>query len=224
MNRREFVRWSGLGMMSLLLSGCGILGTSAGVAGEEVQKNSVSGGNKMKIVVINSSPHARDESTSIYLSDRFSAGAVSAGHQVFTFDGANEETHPCRGCDICHMNGPCVFSDAIENKLMPELLSADMIVLVTPLYYYGMSAQLKTVIDRFYSRTGMLHGKKSMLIATAYDSADWTMTALSEHYATLVRYMDWVDVGQVLGIGCGSRALVEKSSFGEQAYNIGANL
>ena len=134
MNRREFVRWSGLGMMSLLLSGCGILGTSAGAAGEEVQKNSVSGGNKMKIVVINSSPHARDESTSIYLSDRFSAGAVSAGHQVFTFDGANEETHPCRGCDICHMNGPCVFSDAIENKLMPELLSADMIVLVTPLY------------------------------------------------------------------------------------------
>ena len=65
MNRREFLRWSGLGMMSLLLSGCGILGTSAGAAGEEVQKNSVSGGNKMKIVVINSSPHARDESTSI---------------------------------------------------------------------------------------------------------------------------------------------------------------
>lgn len=224
MNRREFVRWSGMGMMTFLLSGCGILGASAGDAGGEVQKNSVSGGNAMKIVVINSSPHAKEESTSIYLSDRFTEGAVSAGHEVFTFDAANEETHPCRGCDICHMDGPCVFSDAIENRLMSRLLAADMIVLVTPLYYYGMSAQLKTVIDRFYSRTGRLHGKKSMLIATAYNSADWTMTALSEHYATLVRYMEWEDAGQVLGTGCGSRSLVERFSFGEQAYRIGANL
>lgn len=56
MNRREFVRWSGLGMMTFFLSGCGILGSSAGAAGEEVQKNKVSGGNKMKIVVINSRP------------------------------------------------------------------------------------------------------------------------------------------------------------------------
>ena len=69
--------------------------------------------------------------------------------------------------------------------LMQEMLEADMLVLATPLYYYGMSAQLKIVIDRFYSRTGQLHGKKSLLIATAYNSADWTMDAISNHYDTL---------------------------------------
>lgn len=91
-------------------------------------------------------------------------------------------------------------------------------------YYYGMSAQLKIVIDRFYSRTGQLHGKKSLLIATAYNSADWTMDAISNHYDTLVRYMEWQDVGKVLGVGCGSRQLVERSEFGDMAFKIGENL
>ena len=178
----------------------------------------------MKVVVINSSPHPKNESTSIYLSGRFTEGAQNSGHEVFTFDEANENTHPCRGCDKCHMDGPCVWQDAIEQKLMTKMLEADLLVLVTPLYYYGMSAQLKTIVDRFYSRTGKLHGKKSVLMATAYNSADWTMSALVDHYDTLVRYMEWNDVGKVLGIGCGARSLVEKSEFGDQAYKIGANL
>ena len=226
MNRREFLKVSGMGTLTLFLSGCG-LSALAGKAENESkipEKGSVSGGKSMKIVVINSSPHPKNESTSIYLSERFTEGAESAGHEVFTFDAANESTHPCRGCDKCHMDGPCVWQDDIDQKLMPKMLEADLLVLVTPLYYYGMSAQLKTIVDRFYSRTGKLHGKKSILMATAYNSADWTMSALVNHYDILVRYMEWNDVGKVLGVGCGARSLVEKSEFGDQAYKIGANL
>ena len=227
MNRREFLKVTGMGAMALLLSGCGasaVSGAASSRGNQKAAKGVVSGGKAMKIVVITSSPHPRDESTSIYLAEKFADGARSAGHEVFLFDAANSDTHPCRGCDACHMNGPCVFKDDIENVLMPKMLEADMLVLTTPLYYYGMSAQLKTIVDRFYSRTGHLTGKKSMLIATAYNSADWTMTALEAHYDTLVRYMSWQDVGRVLGIGCGSRSLVESSSFGDQAFQIGANL
>ncbi|MBO6179753.1 MAG: NAD(P)H-dependent oxidoreductase [Selenomonadaceae bacterium] len=227
MNRRDFIKISGVGAMTLLLSGCGLsalTGSENKAAAEIPAKGSVSGGNKMKIVVINSSPHSDDESTSKYLSARFTEGAKSAGHDVFVFDAAREETHPCSGCDRCGMDGPCVWNDAIENKLMPKMLEADLLVLATPLYYYGMSAQLKTIVDRFYSRTGKLHNKKSIIIATAYNSADWTMEALSAHYNTLVRYMEWQDVGQIWGIGCGSRSLVESSKFGDQAQKIGSNL
>lgn len=226
MNRREFLKVSGMSTLTLFLSGCGLSALAGDKENESKipKKGSVSGGNSMKIVVINSSPHPQNESTSIYLSERFTEGAESAGHEIFTFDAANENTHPCRGCDKCHMDGPCVWQDAIEQKLMPKMLEADLLVLVTPLYYYGMSAQLKTIVDRFYSRTGKLHGKKSILMATAYNSADWTMSALVDHYDTLVRYMEWNDVGKVLGIGCGARSLVEKSEFGDQAYKIGANL
>ncbi|SDF37361.1 flavodoxin family protein [Sporomusa acidovorans] len=177
MDRREFLKVSGMGTLTLFLSSCGLYAMVGNKENENKvpEKGSVSGGKSMKIVVINSSPHPKNESTSIYLSGRLTEGAESAGHAVFTFDAANENTHPCRGCDKCHMDGPCVWQDDIEKKLMPKMLEADLLVLVTPLYYYGMSAQLKTVIDRFYSRTGKLHGKKSVLLATAYNSADWTI-------------------------------------------------
>ena len=226
MNRRDFLRIGGMGAMTFLLSGCG-----QAAAAEEKEnkaevpaKGKVSGGKSMKIVVITSSPHPKHESTSTYLADRFTQGAKSAGNEVFTFDAANEETHPCRGCDKCGMDGPCIYRDAIETKLMPKMLEADMLVLTTPLYYYGMSAQLKTIVDRFYSRSGRLNGKKSMLIATSYNSASWTMEALVAHYETLVRYMNWTDVGQVLGLGCGSRSLVAGSRYGDMAQKIGASL
>ena len=178
----------------------------------------------MKIVVINSSPHADRESTSKYLAQRFTEGAKSAGHEVFVFDAAKEDTNPCQGCDHCGMDGDCIFNDAISTKLMPAMLDADLLVLVTPLYYFGFSAQLKTIIDRFYSRTGRLHGKKSIILATAWNTADWTFTALKTHYETLVRYMEWQDVGQVYGTGCGYRSAVESSQFGDMAYKIGAAL
>jgi multimeric flavodoxin WrbA len=122
------------------------------------------------------------------------------------------------------MNGPCVIQDAISAKLIQKLVDCDMVALVTPLYYYGFSAQLKTVIDRFYSRTASIHKKKSMLMATAWNSADITFNALQEHYNTLVRYMEWQDVGRVLGYGCGSRSAIEGSEFPEQAFRIGKSL
>jgi multimeric flavodoxin WrbA len=104
------------------------------------------------------------------------------------------------------------------------MLEADLLVLVTPLYYFGMSAQLKTIIDRFYSRTEKLHRKKSLLLATAWNNHDWTMTALKTHYDTLVKYMEWENVGAVLAVGCGYRSAVENSKFGDEAFKIGANL
>ena len=226
MKRREFLKVVGLGSMTLFLSGCGLnaVAEENQTKAKTPEQSSISGGNSMKIVVINSSPHSETQSTSRYLAQRFIEGAKSAGHEIFTFDAANEETHPCKGCDTCGMNGPCIFKDAIETKLMPQMLEADLLVLVTPLYYFGMSAQLKIIVDRFYSRTTKLSGKKSMIMATAWNSADWTMEALKNHYETLVRYMSWTDVGQVWAVGCGARSLVERSEFGEQAYKIGANL
>lgn len=222
MDRRNFLKVLSVGAATLFLSGCGI----AAVADDKsvAAESKISGGAKMKIVVINSSPHSEKQSTSRYLAQKFIEGAKSAGHEIFTFDAANEETHPCKGCDICGMDGDCIFEDAISKKLMPKMLEADLLVLVTPLYYFGMSAQLKTIIDRFYSRTEKLHHKKSLLLATAWNNNDWTMTALNTHYETLVKYMEWENVGTVLATGCGYRSAVESSKFGDEAYKIGANL
>jgi len=226
MNRRDFLKVVGLGAITVYLSGCGLTATKNEITkgSEAFAQESVSRGKIMKIVVINSSPHSEKQSTSRYLAQKFVDGAKTAGHEIFVFDAANEDTHPCQGCDQCGMDGACIFDDAIEEKLMPKMLKADLLVLVTPLYYFGMSAQLKTIVDRFYSRTTKLSGKKSMIMATAWNSADWTMEALKNHYETLVRYMSWQDVGQVWATGCGSRPMVERSEFGDMAFKIGAAL
>lgn len=230
MDRREFIKVSGAGALTLFLTGCGlnILGSDA--AGTAKTANAattatpgqVGSGKKMKIVVLASSPHR--DGTSAHLADKFCEGAAAAGHEIFRFNPAFEDIHPCLGCNQCGMAGPCVQKDALENTLMPKLLESDLIVLVTPIYYYTFSAQLKTVIDRFYSRTGALHNKKAMLMATAYNSADYTMESLYEYYQTLCRYMEWENVGAVLAKGCGSRSLIERSEFPGQAYTLGQSL
>ncbi|MBR6013379.1 MAG: flavodoxin family protein [Selenomonadaceae bacterium] len=221
MDRRNFLKMLSIGAMSFFLSGCGL---TAAADEENLPKKNISGGKKMKIVVINSSPHSEKESTSKFLVQKFIEGAKSKGHEIFIFDAANEKINPCRGCNHCGMDGDCVFNDAITEKLMPKMLEADLLVLVTPLYYFGMSAQLKTIVDRFYSRTTKLNGKKSIFMATAWNSADWTMEVLQKHYETLMRYMNWEDVGQVWAVGCGYRQAVENSEFGDVAFKIGANL
>ena len=226
MDRRVFIKGVGAAFITLMLSGCDRLSQKnyASLLPAQSIDKTVQGGNKMRITVIAGSPHKNG--TSALLADKFIEGAQKAGHDVLRFNAAFEDTHPCRGCDSCGMDGPCVHNDAIEQKLMPRLLQADLIVFVTPLYYYGMSAQLKTVVDRFYSRAGKVagHGRKSILMATAYNSADWTMTALMEHYKTLVKYLEWQDVGTVLALGCGSRSLIERSKYPEQSYQMGLNL
>jgi len=103
----------------------------------------------MKIVVITGSPHRHG--TSALLADEFIRGAEEAGHSVTSFDAAFMKIGACLGCDKCMMSGPCCQKDDME-QIINAILQTDMIVFATPLYYYGMSTQLKAVIDRFYSK------------------------------------------------------------------------
>lgn len=87
----------------------------------------------MNIVVLTGSPH-RNGTTSV-LTEEFIKGAESKGHNVFRFDAAFHDIHPCQGCDACGMNGPCVQKDDIENDLIMRLVDADLIALISPVYY-----------------------------------------------------------------------------------------
>lgn len=127
----------------------------------------------MNIVVLTGSPH-RNGTTSV-LTEEFIKGAESKGHNVFRFDAAFHDIHPCQGCDACGMNGPCVQKDDIENDLIMRLVDADLIALISPVYYWHVSAQLKTCIDRFYARTGRISGKQSVLLAAAGSDVPWAM-------------------------------------------------
>ena len=88
----------------------------------------------MKIVILEGSPHKKGSSN--MLAEQFVKGAKEAGHNVEILDVAHMDMHPCIGCEHCGMNGECVHSD--DNHIIRDtLLESDMVVFVTPIYYFG---------------------------------------------------------------------------------------
>ncbi len=177
----------------------------------------------MKITVLFASPNAKG-STRI-LVDSFAEGASKAGYTVGVVDVAKCDIAPCTGCIACGYEGPCVQHDEMDT-VREAILNADMLVFATPLYYYGMSAQLKCVVDRFCAFNSSLNRKhlKSALLSVAWNVDDWTFEALVAHYQTLVRYCNFEDVGMVLGYGCGSPAMTRRTNYPDEAYELGLSL
>lgn len=101
----------------------------------------------MKIAVLTGSPHKNGTTT--LLADRFIEGARAKGHEVYRFDAAFRNIHPCLGCDACGMSGPCVHKDDIETEAIQKFMEADIIALVSPVYYFALTAQLKRLSTDF---------------------------------------------------------------------------
>lgn len=177
----------------------------------------------MNILVIKSSPHKNGSSN--ILADNFIKGAEESGHSVTVFDAGHSNIHPCIACEACDMSARCVQRDDMD-ELRKMILASDMLVFVTPLYYFGVSAQLKVVIDRFYSFNDELTAKrlKSAMIVAATDEKNRTMRDIKSHYETLCRYLAFEDMGQILGSGCGNVSMTEKSVFPKKAYEFGKSL
>lgn len=177
----------------------------------------------MKIVILQGSPN-KNGSTAI-LAESFKKGAEEAGHSVKRFDVAAMDIKPCGGCVACGYEGPCVLKDA-NAEIHTAILEAEMLVFATPLYYYAMSAQLKTVIDRFCSYNSSITRKrmKSALLAVAWNSDSWTFEALESHYKTLVRYLNLQNQGMILGRGCGTPSMTMRTQYPQMAYELGKRL
>ena len=95
-----------------------------------------------KVVVISTS--LRPGST---LAEQFAEGAESAGNEVELISLKWKEIKFCIGCLSCQKTGACVFKDDVP-AIMDSVLNADVVCWATPIYYYEMSGQMKTLIDR----------------------------------------------------------------------------
>ena len=178
---------------------------------------------EVKIIILMASPNRRG-STNLLVGE-FKRGAEETGHTCEVIDVCHAEIHPCTGCVRCGYEGPCVQKDDMEG-IRSRLLQSDMVVFATPLYYFGMSAQMKTVVDRFCAFNSSLNSRhlKSALLTVAWNADDWTFEALTAHYKTLVRYINFEDKGMVLGYGCGTPAMTKRSRYMQDAYRLGRGL
>ncbi len=177
----------------------------------------------MKIVVLTGSPHKNG--TSNTLANEFIRGALEAGHEVLRFDTAFLKIHSCIGCDHCGMNGPCVFDDDMP-KILDAILDSDMLVFVTPIYYFGFSAQIKGAIDRFYSRNGQIQRKhlKSAFIATAWNNDNQVMQGIEKHIEILIDYLNLDNAGMILAKGYGYVGASTEKHYMDEAYRLGKSV
>lgn len=179
----------------------------------------------MKVLVLTGSPHANG--TTALLTEEFCEGAIESGHEIIRFDTAKLKIHPCLGCNHCRKNeGKCVheYDDMIEIVL--HLLNADVLVLVSPLYYFGVTSQLKRVIDRLYSVNSLLREspKKLYLIAAGADTDDWAMDGVKSHYKCLCNYLNWQEGGTLLAYGLSTRQDAENSEYKAMARELGRSI
>ena len=98
-----------------------------------------------KVLVITTS--LRVKSNSDILAERLIAGAKDAGHDVERISLKGKEIRFCIGCLACQKTQKCVLKDDAI-KIAEKVKNADTLVFVTPIYYYEMSGQMKTLLDR----------------------------------------------------------------------------
>lgn len=178
----------------------------------------------MKILVLKSSGNKHGSSNMI--ADEFIRGATDRGHDVTEYDVIRADIRACLGCNHCGMNGVCVRNDDYENELKDMIRQTDMLVFVMPVYYYNWPAQLKTVIDRFYSVTGELSRmrKKTALITVAWDNTDSAFDVVRAYYHKICEYMNFQDQGMVIGKGCGTPEMTKHSRYMNEARQLGKSL
>ena len=176
----------------------------------------------MKIVIITGSAHRRG--TTATLTDQFQRGAESAGHKVFRFDAAFKEVHPCIGCDKCKRTCECTFAADDMKELNPHLLEADVVVFASPIYYFDINAQLKSVIDRFYANNDALMGKKKAVFLTAMADTDAkTASGANASFDLTASYLGWETVGKLNVGGCSTAEDLREEDL-NAAYELGKNL
>ena len=128
----------------------------------------------MKILVLNGSP--RPNGNTAAMVKTFKDAAEASGHRVTAFNVCKMNIKGCLACEYCHGKGygECVQKDNMQ-EIYTELKDTEMIILAAPIYYHGISGQLKCVIDRFYSALYPTAPKSLKRVAMFLSSGDADM-------------------------------------------------
>lgn len=175
------------------------------------------------VLILSGSP--RKGGNSDILCDRFAAGASDAGHSVEKIRIAEKDVHPCIACYHCRDNGgECVFRDDMAD-ILQKMIDADVLVLASPVYFYSVDAQLKSVIDRTVARWLEVKNKEFYYIVTMADDSDssaQTTLACLRGYADCVEGA--VEKGVIIGGGVYEKGEINAHAAMRQAYEMGKSV
>ena len=146
----------------------------------------------MKIVVMNGSPHANGNTSALV--DAFKKGAESKGNEVVVCPVGTMQINGCKACEYCHTagEGKCIQQDDMQ-AVSAELADADMVVLASPVHYWGFSGQLQCAVARFYATGKPAKATKYAMILSS--GSPGVYDAIISQYKSIVRYFDAEDLG-----------------------------
>ena len=178
------------------------------------------------IVILNGSP--RKNGNTAALVREFARGAREAGNTVTEFFLNSMDIHGCKGCFGGHSGRacPCVQKDDM-NQIYPAVKESDVVVLASPLYYWSLSGQLRTAMDRLFA---LEEGEGNLLRGNGRSCA-LIMAAEGHGFEDVVTYYDhlmdhlrWKSLGHVLAGGNMDVGDIQGKPELRQAYGLGKSI
>lgn len=176
-----------------------------------------------KVLIISTSP--RKGGNSDTLADAFVQGAQDAGHEVEKISLHDKNIGFCKGCLSCQNTQRCVIHDDADT-IIQKMLTAEVLVFATPIYYYGMCGQMKTLLDRANPLFPADYAFRDIyLLAAAAEedehTVDGAITGLTGWIDCFekTRLVDTVFAGGVTAVGD-----IQKHPALQKAYEIGKHV
>jgi len=150
----------------------------------------------MRVLILNGSPRSKGNTSQMIKA--FCEGLEHAGHEYDVYSVCKMNIHGCLACEYCHGKGEgrCIQKDDMQN-IYHQLKEAEMLVIASPIYYHGLTGQLKCVIDRFYATAYPNKPEKLQKVAMFLSSGDPDM-----YDGALFSYQgDFLDYLKLEGMG-----------------------
>lgn len=173
----------------------------------------------MNILVLNGSPRPKGNTSTMI--QAFTQGARTAEHQVTVIDVCKKKIAGCMACEYCHTKGHegCIQKDDMQEVYI-YLSVCDMLVIASPIYYHGITGQLKCVLDRFYAAAYPKKPKNLKKVAMILSSGDADMYdgAMFSYQGDFLNYLGLENMGVFTAHGGENRSqrtLEKLQAFGE---------
>lgn len=175
------------------------------------------------VLILSASP--RKNGNSDTLCDRFAQGASESGHKVEKLFLASKDIGYCRGCGVCNSTHKCVQKDDMS-EILDKMVTADVIVLATPVYFYTMDGQMKTFIDRTVPRYTEITNKDFYFILTAADTEKASLTRTMEAFRGFTEdcLTGAREAGIIYGVGAWQIGEIKATPAYDEAYEMGKSI
>ena len=177
----------------------------------------------MNILVLSGSP--RKGGNTELLAEAFAKGATEGQHHVEIVSVRDYKVNPCLGCNACfNTDGVCAQKDDMA-AIYEKMSQADMLVIASPVYFYGISAQLKAVIDRLHNpiRDSFPIQKMALLLVGAASLPELFDAILTE-YKLCLNFFKLEDAGHVLVRKVNNKGDIKNTDALNEAYSLGRSI